>query len=251
MAGVTSGYMARGSSNGPTSLPAYLERIDNSRPLVPHHILSGPPRDHSDDEDVAPSPRGPSSLTSISERSPRSSVAGRRSRGSSGRPSPSSSNERLTGPSPKGSPKGSPAVSTSNSRDRSPPAPRAAPTIKGVCSSASVENARYRLNQSPMADHNNEDRHFTIEKGDFKVFGVFDGHDGSRAVEFAVRHMTDFFTLPSWEKVVKDESCEMIATSLWEFFKTTEIDFFKSISHQIDFKQAISACIPKVSVCVV
>ena len=263
--------ISRGGSNGgPLSLPNY-PYTSSTPPRQPHHIRTYPTRSASeryldtDDDDYFPPtagppslisngdwPRtGPSSLPSLSERSPRSSS---RLRGSPVRPA--SSNEGLSQvPSPKSSP------SPSASRDRSPPAHRSLPSTsasishdtslrthtKGFYSSASVENARYRLNQSPIPDHDNEDRHFSIDKGNYQVFGVFDGHDGPRAVEFAVKRMTEFFGMQSWETVMKGEDSALVTTCLEEFFKTTEKEFFDYISHDVGFKEAISACIPKVS----
>ena len=113
------------------------------------------------------------------------------------------------------------------------------------CSVATLENARYRLDGIPKADHTNEDRHFVLDGGMYLAFGVFDGHDGPRAAGFASHYLMELFSTKSWKSVVEKGS-ENIPHVLKEFFRATENDFFKSIQASIDEKLSLQAIIPKV-----
>lgn len=127
-------------------------------------------------------------------------------------------------------------------------------TINSTCSSATLENCRYKLKGEPQSDHENEDRHFTMYKNNTQIFGVFDGHDGSRAVGFASNYMMEFFDMDSWKKVVEtvetDETGETglgVESALREFIIDTDSAFFKSIARGIELKEVYTALIPPVS----
>ena len=113
------------------------------------------------------------------------------------------------------------------------------------CSVATLENARYRLDGIPMADHTNEDRHFVLDGGKYQTFGVFDGHDGQRAAGFASHYLMELFSTTSWKSIV-EKSQENIPHALKEFFAATEKEFFRSIKASIDEKESLQAIIPKV-----
>jgi len=125
------------------------------------------------------------------------------------------------------------------------------PSILQGCSSATLDNARYELSKYPRREHENEDGYFTKEKDNCKVFAVFDGHDGSRAVGFTSNYMAQLFDMPSWHKVVDNkESDDQLRHMLKEFFRATEDSFFQSIAWEIEKKEVYSALIPPVSLCV-
>ncbi len=137
-----------------------------------------------------------------------------------------------------------PSVSTPSYQSTSPSTSQ---DIQG-CSCATLENARYRLGEvTPKANHENEDRHFVVNKYKSLVFGVFDGHDGSRAVGFASNFLFKYFNTASWQRVV--ENNHEIGCVLDEFVRSTEREFFKSIGEDIRRKKFYTDRIPEVSVC--
>ena len=114
------------------------------------------------------------------------------------------------------------------------------------CSFSSLENARYSLQDDPKADHPNEDRYFALEKGQFKVFAVFDGHDGGRTAGFASNYMRELFSATSWDRAVSSGG-EIVAQALEQFFKTTDKEWFRSIRSYITEIQSLKSVIPPVS----
>ena len=114
------------------------------------------------------------------------------------------------------------------------------------CSLSTLENARYSLESEPKPDHPNEDRHFALENRTFKVFAVFDGHDGGRAAGFASYYMRQLFSAVSWERAVTTGG-EIIAQAMDQFFRTTDKEFFSSIRQYITEVQSLKSVIPPVS----
>ena len=88
-------------------------------------------------------------------------------------------------------------------------------------------------------------------KGDnYKVFAVFDGHDGPRAAGFASHALMDMFNSESWKSVTSaplETQKENIPLALTEFFKETDNQFFRSIRSAIEEKRSLQAIIPPVS----
>ena len=231
-------------ATGPVSLP---------EPLSPPHYTHQSSQERHTSSNLLP--RGSSSVTSGSMSLPE--------------PLPSTSNP----PSCQSSvePQSSPSQSRQSSRERlqgsppqhqSPPAHMmpAGPSVvtesnwsptnhKGIagCTAATLENCRYRLRSTSMSDHDNEDRHFTMNKNNTQIFGVFDGHDGSRAVGFASNYMMELFNMDSWKKAV--DQGQDVAFVLGEIFKDTEREFFKSISRDTKRKEEVARRIPEVSEC--
>jgi len=115
-----------------------------------------------------------------------------------------------------------------------------------VCSQASVENARYSLDNPPTSDHPNEDRHFAVEGERFKVFSVFDGHNGPRAVGFASNYLLKLLQQQFWKNVVNRSDHNMIAEVLTSLFEDTEKQFFESIDRYIKQKKRLQDIIPQV-----
>lgn len=118
--------------------------------------------------------------------------------------------------------------------------------IPANCSLSTLENARYSLESDPKPDHPNEDRHFALENRTFKVFAVFDGHDGGRAAGFTSYYMRQLFSAVSWERAVMTGG-EIIAQAMDQFFRTTDKEFFNSIRQYISEVQSLKSVIPPVS----
>ncbi len=116
---------------------------------------------------------------------------------------------------------------------------------KEFFSGATLENERYSIESFYRPDHQNEDRYFSLEGTNFKVIGVFDGHDGSRAADFASHYMEELFYFDSWRKIIN--SGANIAEVLREMFLDTEREFFKNIQNFIDEKESLQKVIPPVS----
>ena len=114
------------------------------------------------------------------------------------------------------------------------------------CSQASVENARYSLDNPPSADHPNEDRHFAVEGERFKVFAVFDGHNGPRAAGFASNYLLKLLQQQFWKNVVNRSDHNVIAEVLTSLFEDTEKQFFESIDRYIRQKRRLQDKIPQV-----
>ena len=126
------------------------------------------------------------------------------------------------------------------------PSPIPQPPSDKHYSGATLENARYSLGGPPTSDHPNEDRHFALEGPKYKVFGVFDGHDGPRAAGFASNYMMELFDTPSWKNIVTQPDHDIITEALGEFFLATDRDFFRSIRVYINEKEALQRVIPQV-----
>lgn len=114
-------------------------------------------------------------------------------------------------------------------------------------STATLENERYSLDGIARPDHENEDRSFHHEELDYVVFGVFDGHDGSRASGFASAYMRSLFDMQSWRSILGNPNTDIMRQAMGEFFRDTEKEFFKSIQKFIDEKDRLQQAIPQVS----
>ena len=113
-----------------------------------------------------------------------------------------------------------------------------------VVSAATVENVRYRLGDAPQLDHWNEDARFIInDQPRFKVMAVFDGHDGSNAVELVCNHFYELFTKQFLHEVKEQGD---VGKVLEKFFYSAESAFFKHIEEFVVRKQALQSCIPEV-----
>ncbi len=110
-----------------------------------------------------------------------------------------------------------------------------------VCSMATVENARYSVDGPPLADHPNEDRHFALKGDKFITWCVFDGHNGSRAAEFAYNYLLKRLCQPSWMSTVKQAD---IGEALKDMFMDTEKEFFDKMKDHIERKKELQSKIP-------
>ena len=107
------------------------------------------------------------------------------------------------------------------------------------CAHYTVENVRYDLGEPPMVEHSNEDRFFVASTG-YQVVALFDGHDGSRAVDHVCQYVGNRLNM------TKPESVNM--STLENVFLETEKNFFETIRDCVKEKQALEAIIPSVSV---
>ena len=113
-----------------------------------------------------------------------------------------------------------------------------------VVSVASVENVRYSLVDAPQPDHWNEDARFVInDQPRFKVMAVFDGHDGSNAVEHVCTHFHNLFSRQFLHEVKEQD----VGKVLEKFFESAEYSFFHHIQVFIAEKKALQSRIPEVS----
>ena len=101
------------------------------------------------------------------------------------------------------------------------------------------ENVRYRLGESPHAEHVNEDRWFDVRGGRCQVMALFDGHDGPRAMDHVCRYVG--------EQVEKRKGSDMRLATLRDMFIETDSNFFGNISAYTEEKQTLEAVIPPVS----
>ena len=144
-----------------------------------------------------------------------------------------------------------PSLSNEKSHHSLPTDPQnVIPPQQSASSVATLENARYIKNDIPRPEHPNEDRHFFLEDEYFKVFGVFDGHDGPRAAGFASNYFIEYFNTDSWKSLVSlppQIQREQIPMALREFFKAAEKEFFSSIRSSIEERNQLQRTIPAVS----
>ena len=113
---------------------------------------------------------------------------------------------------------------SSSERSSPTPAPRS------VHSSHTIINARYSVDQLESPDHQNDDRCFidTSYEGKYKVFGIFDGHDGSNASEFACSYMQSFL------RQHLADNTSRINEILREMFEDTDRVFFKRMESSLN-----------------
>ena len=105
-------------------------------------------------------------------------------------------------------------------------------------SACTIENVRYRLGDTPLFEHDNEDRWFETHdvSKPYQVVALFDGHDGPRAVDYV-------------RKYVKNElerARSVTLTTLQELFVETETDFFENIRIYVEERQRLRNAIPPV-----
>ena len=89
-------------------------------------------------------------------------------------------------------------------------------------------NVRYnREDESSHQEHALEDRFFSFKLWDFHVYGVFDGHDGSRASEFATIHLPRFLSSQLRKTEMTDEE---IQSALKFAIEKVDGEFFSQLS---------------------
>ena len=119
---------------------------------------------------------------------------------------------------------------------------------KRNCSVFSLHNERYQLDQPSLIEHENEDEFLIYSNNKSLCMCVFDGHDGSRAVKFALKYIKgNIFDTKSWKSLLEVNDHKEIESALAEFINVTDNDFFKSIKIYIDEKLHLQSQIPRVS----
>ena len=108
--------------------------------------------------------------------------------------------------------------------------------LRNVISTHSIENSRYSFGKPHRSDHPNDDTYFHHVGANFKVFAVFDGHDGSNASIFACKHMKEFFETRFDQKILNGD----VSKVLESFFEETERMFFGSMREPLDRKISIA-----------
>ena len=106
-------------------------------------------------------------------------------------------------------------------------------------SGCTTENSRYSLTANPKPDHPNDDRYFvcTDSSSRFDGFGIFDGHDGSNASDFACRYVESLLLRERFPAHCRKNGTEI---TLETIFCQTERNFFKSINQYIKERKKIS-----------
>ena len=108
-------------------------------------------------------------------------------------------------------------------------------------SKATLGNARYHVGGQASSDHDNEDRSFTMAEKKFCACAVFDGHDGSSAVD----HANSQFNRQLHVLNTCDE--DEISLKLAECFKGVEYKFFSDVQSLVEERSRLQAAIPPVS----
>ena len=119
------------------------------------------------------------------------------------------------------------------------------PVPSGVYYSyATLENARYSVDQPPRPDHVNDDRAFVINReGRATVLAVFDGHDGNKASSFVDDYMYRLFNSDDTLNQLEHSDVHTVLTNV---FLNTEQAFFNKLQPFITEKERIQRTIPKV-----
>ena len=120
------------------------------------------------------------------------------------------------------------------------------PKPRSLLSQAKVENVRYQRDGGPsQPDHPNEDMIVTDHRDTMRLFAVFDGHDGSNAVQFAASYLMKYGLVQLWLALTSPD-CD--TDKLFEeLFLNMDAAFFKSIRTYTDRKKRIQQKIANVS----
>lgn len=108
---------------------------------------------------------------------------------------------------------------------------------------ADKDNERYQSDGTGHQEHSREDSHLCLVYNDIGIYGVFDGHDGSAASEFA----RDFFRDRCiwWLERNEVETHKQIQDALTSIFKDTEHQWFAKLEPHILKKFQLQSLIPE------
>ena len=157
--------------------------------------------------------------------------------------------DRTTSPAPpqaleKDSDKGERDPAGGRVSESSAEAPRPKPC--SLLSTAQVTNVRYQRDGGPsQPDHPNEDKIVTDHRDTLRLFAVFDGHDGSNAVQFAADYLKKD-GLPQLWLALTSPDCDT-DKQFTELFSNMDNAFFTSIKAYTDRKRSIQQKISHVS----
>ena len=120
---------------------------------------------------------------------------------------------------------------------------------KRNASFGSVPNERYCLGSKPSSDHDNEDEYMFHSNKYSLCLCVFDGHDGSRTIQFVKRYMNrHVFGKPRWDDITKSDKPKKIEAALANYIQESDNIFFKSIEPFTTERQKLQSKIPKVAI---
>ena len=129
-----------------------------------------------------------------------------------------------------------------------PPSALASVADEKNISLSSIKNERYSLGNQPSSDHDNEDELMVHSNKYSLCLCVFDGHDGSRAVQFVKRYMDEqVFGKPAWDDITKSNKPEKIEAALANYVQKCDENFFKCIHPFTNERQRLQSKIPKVT----
>lgn len=105
-----------------------------------------------------------------------------------------------------------------------------------------LTNQRYREDGGRREVHEFEDRHFHFCLDGTGLYGIFDGHDGSRASDFAAQRFPAELILGQLEESMTGEQ---VRSALRQAFITVEKGFFQSIDDALAEKTTLQLQIPE------
>ena len=108
-------------------------------------------------------------------------------------------------------------------------------------SKTTLGNARYHVGGQASSDHDNEDRSFAMTEKKFCACAVFDGHDGSSAVDLANSQFRQQLL------VLNVCGADQISSKLKDCFGGVEYKFFSGMQSHVEERSRLQAAIPPVS----
>ncbi|CAH3039782.1 unnamed protein product [Pocillopora meandrina] len=105
-----------------------------------------------------------------------------------------------------------------------------------------LTNQRYREDGGRREEHELEDRSFHFNVDDTYLYGVFDGHDGTRASDFTVQRLPAELLLG---QLTADMNDEQIKGAIRQAFIVVEKGFFQSLDDALAEKTEIQLSMPE------
>lgn len=103
-------------------------------------------------------------------------------------------------------------------------------------------NQIYREDGNRREEHEFEDKNFHFSQDGVCLYGVFDGHDGSRASNFAAQRMPAELLLGQLAGKTTDEEIKEV---LYQAFIAVEKSFFESIDEQLAARTTLQLQLPE------
>ncbi|XP_060560245.1 TGF-beta-activated kinase 1 and MAP3K7-binding protein 1-like [Ruditapes philippinarum] len=103
-------------------------------------------------------------------------------------------------------------------------------------------NQIYREDGNRREEHEFEDKNFHFSQDGVCLYGVFDGHDGSRASNFAAQRMPAELLLGQLSGKTTDEEIKEV---LYQAFVEVEKSFFESIDEQLVARTTLQLQLPE------
>ena len=100
-------------------------------------------------------------------------------------------------------------------------------------SRATRQNTCYHLavGEQPCSYNDNEDRVLVVQSDEehFKTIAIFDGHEGTSAVDYVYNCFKGFLRSEQWYRVLETKNEADIKLKLEEFFRLADIKLFDSL----------------------